>query len=71
MSKPKPEKIVIPDCKVAREFEKLALRQARANINRNLYCLTLEALVASAYVEGFMHCFDVFSEMTREGRVEP
>jgi hypothetical protein len=29
----------------------------------------LEALVASAYVEGFVHCFEVFSEMLREGKI--
>jgi hypothetical protein len=70
MTKPRPEKIGIPDCKESREFEQLALRQARANIKHNQYCLTLEALVASAYVEGFVHCFEVFSEMLREGKIK-
>ena len=71
MTKPRREKIVIPDCKEAQEFEKLALHQARANIKRNQYCLMLEALVASAYIEGFVHCFEVFSEMLREGKIKP
>jgi len=71
MTKPKPEKTVIPDCKEAREFEQPALRQAHANSKRNQYCLTLEALVASSYVEGFVHCFEVFSEMLREGKIKP
>jgi hypothetical protein len=70
MTKLKPEKIVIPDCKESREFEQLALRQARASIKRNQHCLTLEALVASTYVEGFLHCFEVFSEMLREGKIK-
>ena len=70
MTKPKPEKIVIPDRKESREFEQLALRQARANIKHNEHCLTLERLIASAYVEGFVHCFEVFSEMLGEGNIK-
>jgi hypothetical protein len=62
--------IAIPDCKESREFEQLALRQARASIKRNQHFLTLEALVASAYVEGFVHGFEVFSEMLREGNIK-
>jgi iron only hydrogenase large subunit-like protein len=65
-----PKKIEIPDSNEAREFEQVALRQARANIKRNEHCLTLERLVASAYVEGFVHCFEVFSEMLREGNIK-
>jgi iron only hydrogenase large subunit-like protein len=65
-----PKKIEIPDSNEAQEFEQVALRQARANIKRNEHCLTLERLVASAYVEGFVHCFEVFSEMLREGNIK-
>ena len=64
-----PKKKEIPDSNEAREFEQVALRQARANIKRNEHCLTLERLVASAYVEGFVHGFEVFSEMLREGNI--
>ena len=65
-----PKKIEIPESNEAQEFEQVALRQARANIKRNEHCLTLERLVASAYVEGFVHCFEVFSEMLREGNIK-
>jgi hypothetical protein len=65
-----PKKIEIPYSTEAHKFVQVALRQARANIKRNEHCLTLERLVASAYLEGFMHCFDVFSEMLREGKIK-
>ena len=70
MTKPKPEKIVISDYKESCEFEQLALRQTRASIKRNQHFLTLEALIASAYLEGFVHYFEVFSEMLREGKMK-
>lgn len=65
-----PKKIEIPDSTEAREFEQVALRQARANIKRNEHCLTLERRVACAYVEGFVHGFEVFSEMLRAGKMK-
>jgi hypothetical protein len=65
------KKMEIQGCQESRQFEQFALRQAQANIKRNQHFLTLERLVASAYAEGFLHCFEVFSEMLREGKIKP